>query len=94
MSTYQRRARQSAAQRDLSTGRDSFSDGTIRSEQIIRKDPRIAQANKTQGRNSINDNGRPTSMGRNAAGQKVPIASPNLRRESIEIKKAASRKKK
>ena len=87
MSTYQRRARQSAAQRDLSTGRDSYSDGTIRSEQIIRKDPRIAAANKAQGQRSINDNGRPTPVGKNAAGQRTPIATPNLRREMIERKR-------
>lgn len=95
MATYDRRARQARAQRDLATGRDIDSDGTIRSDMLVQKSPRVARTNNEWGKQSINDKGRPTSMAKNYKGQSVPHnGNPNLRRESIEIKKASARGKK
>ena len=82
MSTYQRRERQRKAQSQVNTLKtgNSFDDtGTIRSDSFAMKSPRVAKHFANAGKASINDNGRPT--GRDS------VLAPNLRRESIEIKR-------
>jgi len=102
MSTYQRRERQakSWAQSDLSTGNDAKLEGTLRGDMIAQKASWSTKRKSDWGKESINDKGRPSTGAIDKTGKRVPLKenpmpwAPNLRRESIEIKKAASRKKK
>lgn len=84
MSTYQRRERQREAQskiNTLKTGSSYEDTGTMYSDNINMKSPRVARMAAEQGKRSINDNGRPTAKGA------APNVPPNLRREMIEIKR-------
>lgn len=82
MSTYKRREQQRKAQSRINTLKtgNSFEDtGTMFSDNLALKSPRVAKHYANAGKASINDNGRPT--GRDS------VLPPNLRRESIEIKR-------